>query len=137
MKFNVKFTAMQGDAVILDSSIGLKMLDEARYWCAQHGGCGSTIQNVALCRYRGDINLELAETMARESGLYISSMQITVYVESGALNRWASYDYTSPDGVTAYAEMVYCKDDILAAWRNAGYPKKWDVENKSLTGETS
>ena len=133
MKFSIIFSSHRGYAIEQSSrKIGLKRVDAIRNDIGVH----LSIDRIAADWYgiTQDASTQISETIARESGHFADTNNITVKVDKGQLNKFAhrktvcDRDDTTGEIVSARCAWEIDTRAIIEAWIKAWYPLDWTTE---------
>lgn len=117
-----------------EKKVGLRLIDKAR---EEVGYLISVEEFVSpINAWREDIEVEVTEIMARDSGYFWDENKATVTVSRGFLNQYTEIklkriiDYYAKGEHRSSFEYMIDEASLLHDWRGAGYPLKWGFEGE-------
>ena len=134
MEFTVKFEGIDGYAARVDpETVGIDRLDKIRD-AANTPGLSTDLVDGRILSYVKDPEIILREETARETNLFRAEDSVKVLVPGGFLDKYIEdvvviYRDNRTGAVTngAHIHKDVNVTKILAAWKDAGYPKNWEI----------
>jgi hypothetical protein len=82
----------------------------------------------------GDITVEISENIAELSGHFQTKNSVSVTVKRGHLNQFTYQRVETQANIntgeiySAWIQTAIDEKALLSAWRDAGFPLKWEIE---------
>ena len=141
MEFKVNFytDGSQYVAEIYERPIGFAHLMTAR----EIAGCNFSASKMQdfIRQFKTDPNIDIEESIAKRSGLFLETWNIRVYCERGVFNEFVEefgIIERENEGAVISAKFEYRlnSDKVLQAWEAKGFPTHWKKERLTTIAQS-
>ncbi len=143
MNFTIRFVGKEKHALYVDSKqVGIEQLDAARIVTGVPNLSPNLVSSYVDYRHESPY-INVSEDVARQSGLFQESCNITVQVDACQLNKYAFlYPTIHKNNETGEITKVYFKQEIsepqlIIDWIKAGFPLDWTTKTELTEFEVS
>lgn len=129
MYFEVTFINKDNKNVIsIDQKyVGLSHLDKVRVFIGDSSIQKEEVNSNVSCMYERYVRIDVSEGVARESGHFNNTAHVDVSVV-GNLNKFVHECIREMNSGRSYGfRYDLDKEDVITAWKQAGYPLEWDL----------